>query len=196
MNYQSIPVLTGNLVQIEQLQVERHFAGLAAVAFEPELWQYVPEAVHSLKELQKYVDEAIRLREKGLAVPFVLVEKQKGRVVGSTRFANIDQRHRRVEIGGTWLAQPFRKTGINVEAKLLLLSYAFEVVSYNRVEFKTDSLNTPSREALRKLGAIEEGTLRNHMVMAGGRLRHSVYYSILKEEWAGVKQRLLRRLDR
>ena len=194
MNYQSIPLLSGTLVQLEQLDIERHFSGLAKVAFDPGLWRYVPDAVLSLSDLQEYLDEALRLRARGLAVPFVLINKLDGRIVGSTRYGNIVPPDRRLEIGWTWLAKPYQKTGINVEAKLLLLGYAFEVANYNRVEFKTDSLNTLSREALKKLGAVEEGILRSHMVMPDGRLRHTVYYSIVKEEWPTVRPHLEARL--
>ena len=109
--------------------------------------------------------------------------------MGSTRFANIDRANRRLEIGWTWIAPEWQRSAINTEAKLLMMRQAFEGWGANRVEFKTDSLNTQSRAALRRIGATEEGTLRNHMVTASGRLRHSVMFSVIREEWPSVNRR-------
>ncbi|MBP1601939.1 MAG: Acetyltransferase, family, partial [Acidobacteria bacterium] len=109
-------------------------------------------------------------------------------VVGSTRFANIDRANRRVEIGWTWVSPPWQRSFVNTEAKYLMLKHAFEVMRCIRVEFKTDSLNQRSRAALLRLGAKEEGTLRNHMITSTGRYRHSVYFSIIDSEWPDVKR--------
>jgi RimJ/RimL family protein N-acetyltransferase len=109
---------------------------------------------------------------------------------------SIDPPNRRLEIGSTWIAPKWQRTAINTEAKLLMLTYAFEELKSIRVEFKTDSLNTQSRTAIARLGAVEEGTFRNHMVTQGGRLRHSVYFSIIDSEWPAVKSRLETALKR
>ncbi|HMK38720.1 MAG TPA: GNAT family protein, partial [Bacteroidota bacterium] len=130
----------------------------------------------------------------GAALPFALIEKSTGRAVGSTRFGNFEPSHRRVEIGWTWLGTPWQRTALNTEAKYLLLEHAFESMGLHRVEFKTDVLNDRSRKAILRLGALEEGVMRRHMVMRGGRVRDTVYYSIIAEEWPAVKANLGRML--
>ena len=127
-------------------------------------------------------------------MPFATIELSSGRPIGSTRFGNVDLVNRRVEIGWTWVGRPWQRSAVNTEAKLLMLGHAFEHLRCNRVEFKTDSLNEASRNALLGIGAKEEGTLRNHMVTESGRLRHSVYYSVVVEEWPAVREHLERRL--
>jgi RimJ/RimL family protein N-acetyltransferase len=123
-------------------------------------------------------------------VRFVTVAKAIGRVVGSTSYLNIDRQHRRVEIGGTWTTPAWQRSAINTEAKYLQLRHAFETLGCIRVEFKTDALNSKSRQALARIGATEEGTFRNHMIMPDGRIRHSVYFSITDDEWPRVKAHL------
>ena len=140
------------------------------------------------------VETALKEQSQGVTLPFVLVETASGRVVGSTRYMNIDRTHNRLEIGWTWLARPWRRTAINTEAKYLLLRHAFETLRCIRVELKTDSLNEASRTAILRIGAREEGTFRNHMITESGRLRHSVYYSIITAEWPEVRTRLEQRL--
>ena len=129
-------------------------------------------------------------------MPFATIEGASGRVVGGTRYMNIEPHHRRLEIGYTWLAPAWQRTAINTEAKLLMLTYAFNALGALRVEFKTDSLNEKSRTALLGIGAKEEGTMRNHMVTDSGRRRHSVYFSVIEEEWPQVRQHLDARLAR
>ena len=146
--------------------------------------------------MSRYVQSALSLRASGTAYPFAIVERSSGRAIGSTRFANIDQAHRRVEIGWTWLGRAWQRTAVNTEAKYLLLTAAFEQLGCIRVEFKTDVLNTTSRAALRRIGAQEEGVLRQHMITAAGRLRDSVYFSILDREWPNVKSALVEKLAR
>jgi RimJ/RimL family protein N-acetyltransferase len=126
----------------------------------------------------------------------VTIEKGSGTIVGSTRFGGMDATHRRVEIGWTWIVREWRRTAVNTEAKYLMLRHAFEVLGCNRVEFKTDELNERSRTALRRLGAREEGVFRNHMVTVSGRVRNTVYYSIINSEWPEVKIRLEEKLHR
>ena len=187
-------VLEGRHVRLEPLQ-KSHLPGLAAVGLDPELWRWIPTAVRTVEEMAAYIETALREQEQGVSLPFALVEQQTGRSVGSTRYANIDRAHHRVEIGWTWVAREWQRTAINTEAKYLLLKHAFEALGCIRVELKTDSLNERSRTAILRIGAREEGTFRNHMITASGRIRHSVYFSILDSEWPDVKARLEKMLD-
>jgi RimJ/RimL family protein N-acetyltransferase len=141
------------------------------------------------------VQKAFAEQQAGQSVVFVTVERASGQVVGSTRFMNIDRANRHVEIGSTWIAPAWQRTAVNTEAKLLMLGHAFEQWGCMRVELKTDSLNEKSRKAILRLGATEEGTFRKHMVTASGRIRHSVYFSLIDEEWPEVKARLSAKLS-
>ena len=185
--------LTGRAARLEPLGSE-HLDGLAEIGLDPVLWRWIPFPVRTKDDLRRYIEEALRDREAGRAMAFVTVEQATNRPIGSTRYGNIDLGNRRLEIGWTWVAPPWQRSAINTEAKLLMLEHAFERLGANRVEFKTDSLNTQSRNALLGIGAIEEGTLRNHMVTESGRLRHSVYFSVIAPEWPLVRERLERRL--
>jgi RimJ/RimL family protein N-acetyltransferase len=129
-------------------------------------------------------------------MPFATVEAATGRPIGSSRYMNIVLEHRRLEIGWTWLAPPWQRTGANREAKLLMLTHAFEVLGCRRVEFKTDSTNEASRTALLGIGATFEGIFRKHMVMPGDGVRHSAWYSVVDDEWPAVKTRLEESLRR
>lgn len=159
------------------------------VAGDPELWRWTVAAVTSPEDLRAYVAEALAAQAQGTALPF-LIRTQDGRAVGSSRYGNIDLPNRRLEIGWTWVGRPWQSSGVNRECKLLLLQHAFEALGCGRVEFKTDALNAQSRRALAGIGAVEEGTFRSHMVTATGRVRDSVYFSIIAAEWPGVKARL------
>jgi RimJ/RimL family protein N-acetyltransferase len=119
-----------------------------------------------------------------------LIDKASRRIIGSTRYGNIDRVHHRVEIGWTWVARQWQRSAVNTEMKYLLLRHAFETLKCIRVELKTDSLNERSRAAILRIGAREEGTFRNHMITASGRIRHTVYFSILDSGWLDVKTRL------
>ena len=186
--------LEGSFVRLEPLSMAHH-AGLSEVGLDQELWEWIPEPVRTPEEMRAYIEEALAAQAAGTALPFATVERSSGRAVGSTRFANIDRRHRRVEIGWTWLARPWQRTRANTDAKNLMLGHAFETWGAIRVELKTDSLNARSRAAILRLGAKEEGILRNHMVTSSGRIRHTVYYSITDSEWPAVKSRLERMLS-
>ena len=188
-------VLQGNIVRLEPMSLE-HIDGLSAVGLEPDLWRMTTTNIATRADMAKYVEEALDLRAAGSALPFVTILQSENRIVGSTRFANYEQAHRRVEIGWTWLNPQWQRTGANVEAKLLMLAYAFEALELNRVEFKTDAINTQSRNALLGIGAREEGTFRSHMVLWNGRIRDSVYFSIIRPEWPETRQRLEARLAR
>lgn len=187
-------VLEGRHVRLEPLR-EDHLAGLAAVGLDEELWRWIPAPVRTVEEMAAYIANALREQNQGVSLPFALVERRTGRPIGSTRYANIDRAHHRVEIGWTWVAREWQRTAINTEAKYLLLKHAFETLRCIRVESKTDSLNERSRVAILRIGAREEGIFRNHMITASGRIRHSVYYSIVDLEWPAVKARLEPRLS-
>ena len=188
-------VLEGRIVRLEPLRRD-HLDGLAEVAFEPALWQYTLARPVDAAGLEAWIRTALANAEAGIEVPFATIDRATERAIGSTRYLNIVPEHRRFEIGWTWLATSAQRTGANREAKLLQLTHAFEDLDANRVEFKADSLNDKSRTALLGIGASFEGTFRNHMVMPDGRLRHSAYYSVTREDWPTVRSRLIELLDR
>jgi RimJ/RimL family protein N-acetyltransferase len=186
--------LEGPTIRLEPLTLA-HLDGLSGVAYDPELWRLTVSAVATRADLEEYVDEALSEQQAGTALPFVTVLKATGQVIGSTRFGNAVPAHRRVEIGWTWVGRPWQRSGANREAKYLMLRHAFERWGCLRVEFKTSALNQRSRTALLRIGAVEEGTLRHHMINADGSLRDSVYFSILREEWPAVRRRLEERIQ-
>lgn len=181
--------LEGRHVQIEPLTLD-HAETLAGIGLEEEIWRWMPVVVRTPEDMRGFVEAAVANQACGKELPFAVLEQVSGRAVGSTRYMNIDRDHRRVEIGWTWYAAPWRRTAINTDTKYLLLRHAFETLGCIRVEFKTDSLNVRSREALLRIGAKEEGVFRNHMVTPSGRIRHSVYFSIVAEDWPDVKTHL------
>jgi RimJ/RimL family protein N-acetyltransferase len=182
-------ILEGSFVRLEPMTLEHH-AKLSEVGLDPEIWRYTIAMIRSPEEMREYMQSAIELQRVGTSLPFVTIERSSGRVVGSTRYGNYDPPNRRIEIGWTWLARPWQRTAINTEAKYLMLTHAFEKLHCVRVELKTDVLNTPSRTAMLRIGAKEEGILRKHTLMWTGRYRDSIYYSILDEEWPQVKDQL------
>jgi RimJ/RimL family protein N-acetyltransferase len=188
-------VLEGRHVRLEPLSLGHH-AQLCEVGLDPDLWRWTTAQVRTPDEMRAYIEEALRAQAAGTALPFAIIAQEAARAVGSTRYGNIEPAHRRVEIGWTWIGRPWQRTAVNTEAKYLMLRHAFEALGCVRVELKTDSLNERSRQAILRIGAKEEGTLRNHMITAGGRLRHSVYYSIIDAEWPAVKAKLERWLSR
>jgi RimJ/RimL family protein N-acetyltransferase len=185
--------LQGRHVRLEPLTPE-HAAGLAEVGLDEDLWKWIPAPVRTPEEMTAYVQFALQDQAAGTALPFALIEKSSGRIIGSTRYANIERAHHRLEIGWTWVARPWQRTAINTEAKYLLLRHAFETLKCMRVELKTDSLNERSRAAILRIGATQEGIFRNHMMTSTGRIRHSVYFSIVDSEWPELKARLEARL--
>ncbi len=185
--------LTGEQVQLVPLARE-HLAALCRVGLDEELWRLSPAPVRSAEDMQLYIEEALREQAEGKALPFAATLRATGQAVGSTRFGNIDRNHRRLEIGWTWIAKSWQRTVVNTEAKYLMLAHAFETLACLRVEFKTDYLNDRSRRAILRLGAQEEGVWRNHMITASGRIRHSVYFSMIDTEWPAIKTGLQRKL--
>jgi N-acetyltransferase len=186
--------LQGRHVRLEPMTIDRVDA-LAAVGLDPELWTWIPSAVQTPDDMRAYVESALAERDTGRALPFVTIDQASGTVVGSSRFAAIDTANRRVEIGWTWIAKPWQRSYVNTEAKLLMLRHAFEHWGCLRVELKTDRLNARSRAAIARIGATEEGIFRQHMITASGRLRDTVYFSILDGEWPAVRARLEARLS-
>lgn len=185
--------LAGEHVQLEPM-LEAHHAALAEVGLDEDLWKWIPVPVRTPEEMKAYVDAALAEQARGVSLPFTIVERATGNVIGSTRYANIERVHRRVEIGWTWVARPWQRTAVNTECKYMLLKHAFETLGCIRVELKTDSLNERSRAAILRIGAKEEGVFRNHMITASGRIRHSVYFSVTDSEWPVVKRRLEEKL--
>ncbi len=142
----------------------------------------------------RYIEDALDEQRRGVSLPFATIDARTGETAGSTRYLNIERQQRRVEIGATWVMRPWQRTAINTEAKYLMLRHAFEHWCTVRVELKTDARNVRSRVAIQRIGAREEGVFRNHMMMPGGRIRDSAYYSIAFGEWPLVKRRLLERI--
>lgn len=193
MNVEPV-VLEGRVVRLEPLR-EDHHRGLCEAGLEPELWRWTPAQVSAPDEMLEYLRTAIEEQRQGRSLPFAVVERASGRVIGSTRYGNIDRVNRRVEIGWTWYSPASQRTAVNTESKYLLLRHAFETLRAMRVEFKTDSLNRRSREALLRIGAKQEGIFRNHMTTSSGRIRHTVYFSIVDAEWPAVKRDLEAKLN-
>ena len=183
--------LEGRHVRLEPLRPE-HASVLWEIAKDhvADLFQWIPYRLGSLEDFKKFNSQVLDEQARGLSVPFATVERSSGHVVGTTRFMNVDLANRKVEIGSTWIAPRWQRTVVNTEAKYLMLCHAFEVWKCLRVELKTDALNQRSRNAILRLGAKEEGTLRKHMLTYNGRQRDSVYFSILDMEWSAVKARL------
>jgi N-acetyltransferase len=183
------PVLEGARLRLEPMTMG-HLAALEAVAFDDRIWRYMMHSVKTQADLRRWMEGALNLEATGTVMPWVTVLRAENRVVGSTRFMDFDRAHKTTELGSTWLAPEFHGSGLNAEAKLLQLAYAFDDLKLNRVALKTHHENLRSQAAMRKIGAMEEGTFRNHYVMPDGSLRHSVWFSIIREEWPRVRSLL------
>jgi len=182
-------VLEGRIVRLEPLSMA-HLDDLAKVALDPAIWRWTLARPTDRAILGEWIKAALANAATGAEMPFATLDAATGKAIGSTRFMSIVPEHRRLEIGWTWLGKARQLSGANREAKLLQMTHAFEALGANRVEFKTDSLNEPARRALLGIGSTFEGIFRNHMIMPGGRLRHSAYYSVVAEEWPAVRARL------
>ncbi|MGO8797386.1 MAG: GNAT family N-acetyltransferase [Candidatus Sulfotelmatobacter sp.] len=189
--------LEGLTVRLEPIRREHAvvFWDLAKDSLD-KIFQWIPYRMRAREDFDRLVEKAFLEQERGESVAFATVERSSGRVIGSTRFMNIDRANRRVEIGSTWIAPAWQRTAVNTEAKYLMLRHAFEVWKCFRVELKTDALNQRSRNAILRIGAKEEGTLRRHVITWTGRVRDSVYFSILDSEWPEVKKILESKLQR
>ncbi len=190
--------LEGRRVRLEPMRLEPaftdHLDALAAVGIDRAVWQWMPMRMEAPAHMHQWMEQALDQASQGRALPFVIRSLADNRVVGATRYMDIDPRNRGLEIGGTWLAPAWQRTGINVEAKYLLLQHAFEALGAIRVALKTHHGNQQSQTAIAALGAKYEGTFRNHMIMPDGSYRHTVWYSITAEDWPEVKARLEKRM--
>jgi N-acetyltransferase len=185
------PVLVGTAVRLEPMR-ESHLDDLCRIGLEPSVSRFMPVQLGTRERMSAYVRDAVAASAAGTAIPFVMVLMEAGAetIVGTTRFMNIDRANRRMEIGSTWIGLPWQRTRVNTEAKYVMLRHAFEERGCLRIEFKTDSLNERSRAALRRIGAVQEGVFRSHVVTDEGRIRHSVYFSITADEWPAVRLHL------
>ena len=182
-------------MRLEPLRPE-HAAMLWEIAKDhlADLFQWIPYQLKSLADFQEFNHRILEEQARGISVPFATFKKPD-QIVGTTRYMNMELANRKVEIGSTWIAPPWQRTIVNTEAKFLMLQHAFEVWKCLRVELKTDAMNQRSRNAILRLGAKEEGTLRKHLVTWNGRQRDSVYFSILDTEWPQVKTSLQAKLQ-
>ena len=185
--------LTGKSIRLEPMAIA-HVSGLTQAGLHPELWQLQPAPITTEEDMRCYVQTALDDQQRDASLPFVIVDAATNSVIGSTRYMDIALQHFRLEIGATWLTPMHQRSRANTEAKLLLLGHAFESLGIKRVVFKTEALNEQSRKALARLGAVEEGMFRQHLYTTSGRVRDMVYFSILENEWPGVKAALTSRL--
>ncbi len=182
--------LTGRFVRLEPMQ-EAHIPALAEIGVGQDFWDFMLYGrMDTLEDMRAWVLDILERGRRGTDLPFVVIHLASGRVAGATRYLNILPKDRGLEIGGTWYGLEFQRTAVNTESKYLLLRHAFETLGAIRVQFKTDLRNERSQRAIERLGAVKEGILRNHMILPDGRIRHSVFYSIIDSEWPQVKARL------
>ncbi|WP_348266294.1 GNAT family N-acetyltransferase [Edaphobacter paludis] len=183
------PLLEGTRIRLEPLTLD-HLTGLEAIAFDDRIWRYMPITMKTPDDLHNWVESALRLTEAGTTIAWATVLKSENRVIGSTRFSDLDRTHETAELGHTWLSPEFHGAGLNTEAKLLQLTYAFEELKLRRVALKTHHENVQSQKAMRKIGAVAEGRFRNHFIMPDGSQRHSLWFSVIREDWPQTKSRL------
>lgn len=166
--------------------------GLSSAAQDGEIWNNPYALFPSIGEMSEYLQDL--LKDSKTILPFIIFHKQSNKIAGTTRYLNIDYDNYRLEIGHTWIAQSYRRTAVNTESKFLMLQHAFEKLNCIAVEIRTDVLNEVSRKAIERLGAKQDGILRNHKIMREGRIRDTVSYSIIKSEWPSVKEKILQRI--
>ena len=169
--------------------VSKDYKSFEKLTEDESMWRYFSSDLSVKSELHEWIKSALNDIRNNTRLAFTIVDKTTGNIVGSTSIGNISYKDKRIEIGWTWIAKEYQGKGVNNQIKYLMLKYLFETMDFERVEFKTDVLNTPARKAFRRIGAKEEGILRSHMLMTHGRRRDSVYYSILKSEWVEIKSR-------
>jgi N-acetyltransferase len=191
MDMQISPVtLTGRLVRLEPLS-EAHVPGLTRVGIDERIWKFMLYGnIQSEADMLAWVRDILGRQQHEGDLPFAVIHLPSGRVAGATRYLDVRPSHYGLEIGGTWYGAEFQRSGVNTETKYLLLKHAFETLGCMRVQIKTDLLNQRSQAAIERLGAVREGVLRKHMLLQDGRVRDSVIYSILDDEWPAVKARL------
>lgn len=183
-------VLKGKHVRLEPMG-EQHIPGLTEIGVGQDFWSFMLYGdMKTETDMRNWVLDILEREKKGGDLPFVAIHLESGRVAGATRYLNIMPKDRGLEVGGTWYGLDFQCTAVNTECKYLLLTHAFETLKTIRVQIKTDSLNLRSQAAIERIGAVKEGVLRNHMILPDGRIRHSVFYSILDSEWDEVRRKL------
>ena len=183
-------ILQGSVVRLEPLSIA-HVPQLAVAGKDEAIWQFMRYGqITTQPGMRRWVSELLRAQAQGTDLPFAVIHLESEVAIGATRYLEIRQAHRALEIGGTWYALDFQRTAVNTECKYLLLRHAFEELGCLRVQFKTDVRNERSQRALERIGAVKEGVLRKHMILPDGFIRDSVYYSILDSEWQQVKARL------
>jgi RimJ/RimL family protein N-acetyltransferase len=188
--------LSGKIVRLEPLS-KKHIPGLTLAGQDEQIWRYLPYGnIDTQEKMARFVDSLLDLETQGNELPFAAIHLQSGQPVGCTRYMEISVENRKLEIGGTWYGVDYQRTGVNTECKYLLLKHAFETLECIRVQFKTDSRNHRSQKAIERIGAVQEGVLRNHMILPDGHIRDSVYYSIIDTEWPKVKDRVEKMLSR
>ncbi|WNF21274.1 GNAT family protein [Mesobacillus jeotgali] len=186
-------MLEGNTVKLLPME-KSHLDGLWEAGHHQSIWEFTSSKVRSKAEMKTVIETAIAEREKGTQIPFTVFDKKTGKIVGSTRFLDISEAHKSLEIGWTWYSPDYWRTRVNTECKFLLLQHAFEKKGVNRVQFCTDSRNVRSQAAIARLGVEREGVLRKHRIIADGYVRDTVIFSILKEEWPRIKKGLQEKL--
>jgi RimJ/RimL family protein N-acetyltransferase len=191
MNFSQSIVLENSRVRLRPLDIT-DFEALKPAAFDPAVWQFTLSRADDAVSLADYLATAVHDREAGRRYAFAIIDRATGQLVGSTSYYNIVPADQRLSIGYTWLGRTFQGTGLNRAAKHLLLSYAFDHLGYERVELETDSRNEQSQQAMRRMGATEEGTLRRHRLTQGGVRRDTVIFSIIRPEWEGLRQTVFR----
>ena len=179
-------VMEDEWAKIEPLE-ERHYDLLLPVAMHETLWTYTVAKINTPEAFKIYFDQAMYEKRNKKSFSFAFINKQTGEYVGSSRYANIDAASKRLEIGWSWIDPSLHGTGFNRHIKWLMLSYGFDVLDLNRIELKTSHLNLRSQKAMQKIGAIKEGVLRNHTINDDGTIRHTMYFSFIKEEWPETK---------
>ncbi|TVT41334.1 GNAT family N-acetyltransferase [Hymenobacter setariae] len=191
MNFSQSIVLENNRVRLRPLDTA-DFEALKPAAFDPAVWQFTLSRADDAVSLADYLATAVLDREAGRRYAFAIIDRATGQLVGSTSYYNIVPADQRLSIGYTWLGREFQGSGLNRAAKHLLLSYAFDHLGYERVELETDARNQQSQQAMRRMGATEEGTLRRHRLTQGGIRRDTVIFSIIRPEWEGLRQSVFR----
>ena len=189
------PTLEGTNLRLEPLTLA-HLPAFEEIAYDSRNWRHMSTWIATRDHLEQWFQTALRNQAAGTHMPWITILKSTGKPIGTTSFIDLNLQHRTVEIGTTFIAPTHHGTGLNPEVKLLQLDYAFDTLKLNRVAFKTHHENLQSQAALRKLGATFEGTFRNHYLMPDGSLRHSVWFSIIREEWPQVRSQLVQRVQR
>jgi RimJ/RimL family protein N-acetyltransferase len=188
--------LAGRIVRLVPLSLS-HVPELTRVAADESIWSLMPFGFLTTEErMAAHVRETLERQVRGTDLPFTVFHQESGRIVGCTRYLDIQPENRGLEIGGTWYGVAYQRTGVNTECKYLLLRHAFETLGCHRVQLKTDLRNVRSQTAIERIGALKEGVLRENVVMPDGYLRSTVMFSILEEEWPAVKARLERLMER